>query len=79
MTSSARQNIDPEPAEGGTVQVLVPRDQTRGATNHLPDSSGAPLCKTNIKRSLWQIEERSLETTFICNRCRHTQAKISRS
>ncbi len=79
IISSGIQNVDPETAEGGTMRLLVYIDRTRGAANHIPNKLGYPVCKTNIKLALWQLEERAVDTTLICYRCKQMQAKLARS
>jgi hypothetical protein len=79
MVSYGIQNVDPETAEGGTMRLLVYIDRTRGAASHIPNTLGYPVCKTNIKLALWQLEERAVDTTLICYRCKQMQAKLARS
>ena len=79
MVSYGIQNVDPETAEGGTMRLLVYIDRTRGAANHIPNKLGYPVCKTNIKLALWQLEERAVDTTLICYRCRQELSKRARS
>lgn len=73
------QNVEPQTAEGGTMRLLVPVDQTRGVACHIPDASEHALCKRELKLSLWRIEERLVDETLICSICRVKQAKLARS
>ncbi len=79
VVSHAGQYADPHIVEGGTMQLLVYTDRTRGVAQHIPNLLGYPLCKTPINLSLWQIEERLVDTTLICHRCKQMQAKLARS
>jgi hypothetical protein len=73
------QSKDLEIVEGGTMQLLVSTDRTRGAASHIPNKLGYPICKTNIKLALWQLEECAVDTTIICYRCRQELSKRARS
>ncbi len=79
VVSHAGQYADPHIVEGGTMQLLVSTDRTRGAASHIPNKLGYPICKTNIKLALWQLEERAVDTTLICYRCRQELSKRARS
>ena len=77
MVSYGIQNVDPETAEGGMMRLFVCIDRTRGVAQHIPNLLGYPLCKTPIKLSLWQIEERLVDKTFIRNRCKQERASFA--
>ncbi len=79
MVSSVGQNINLGTADGGTMHLLVSIDRTRGVTQHIPNTLGYPVCKTPVKLSLWQLEERLVDTTLICYRCRQERSKRARS
>jgi len=79
MVSYVGQNVNLGTADGGTMRLLVCIDRTRGVTQHIPNTLGYPVCKTPIKLSLWQLEERLVDTTLICHRCKQNQAKLARS
>lgn len=65
-------------ADGETARFLV-RPLHLGYAAHIPDASGYPLCKTNLKLSLWRIEERPTRSTVTCLPCTVAQAKLARS
>ncbi len=73
------QSKDLEIVEGRTISLLVTTDRTRGAASHIPNKLGYPICKTNIKLALWQLEECAVDTTIICYRCRQELSKRARS
>ena len=78
MVSSVGQNVNLGTADGGTMRLLVCIDRTRGVAQHIPNLLGYPLCKTPIRLSLWQLEERPVDTTLICHICKQKQAKLAR-
>ncbi len=77
MVAHLGQNTDLEMVEGATILLLVTVDQTRGSANHIPVASGRPLCKRQLKLSQWQIEERPMGETLICNICKIKQARLA--
>jgi len=65
MVSSGVENVDPETAEGGRMRSLVCIETIRGTAKQIPTLSRYPLCKSNLKLSLWQIEGRLVNKTLI--------------
>jgi hypothetical protein len=56
--------------------LLVKGQREQGLAAHIPDDAGHPLCKTNLKLSDWQIQDRVESTIVVCYHCRrrHRQA-----
>ena len=61
------------------VRYLVRINQTPGFAAHIPDAAGHSLCKSGLKGSLWQLEERHVQPTVICYNCRVLRAWQARS
>ncbi len=78
MVSSIGQNVNLGTADGKTIRLLVCIDRTRNVAQHIPNIVGQPLCKIRLNLSLWQLEERPVDKTLICNRCKQNQAKLTR-
>ena len=61
------------------MRLLVKGLGLQGLVAHIADANGYPLCRTNIKRSDWQLQERSDEGIIICQHCKRIQAQIKDS
>jgi hypothetical protein len=55
--------------------LLVKGHGGQGLAAHIPDGAGAPLCKTNLKRVDWQIQQRVEHNVIVCAHCKRIQGQ----
>jgi hypothetical protein len=65
--------------EVDAMLLLVKGLGERGLVAHFPDDAGRPLCKTKLKLSDWQIQERVEPPLIVCYHCRRIQSRPSAS
>ena len=61
------------------MRFLIKKQSKYGLAVHLADKHGNQLCKTQIKRSDWQIHTTLPNDMFICKMCSRVQARPDRS
>jgi hypothetical protein len=56
------------------MQILVNRSHLDFAA-HIPGTDSMPLCRTQIKRSKWEMCDSAALQVHICKRCMHIHTK----